>query len=331
MCNKTENIELNVSQKNDEQSEKILDTNTINIEEEQTIVTENIQISNKEEVIIIPQIKEPEYIYLKSSSHWHSQYEAVVGLSHRKSEDPMPCQDSAFAGTQNRPIVITADGAGSSVVSDIGSQTVVEGISRLFYTLEKQVAELLDVKHFDYQLHEEFTLMVINHAKGLLIDLSKKHRRPLQDFRCTLLIGVIGTVHAMWIKVGDGALVIEKMKKQDDTVEAELLALGEVGKGEFANFTRFIDDKLQDKEVQFEIMSSENITALFAMSDGAAEKLVSSNGKRVAARLSTWAEELRKNKLKRHHLTTAFYDERFRKMHSGDDCSIAIVSAELLE
>ncbi|MFD0966744.1 protein phosphatase 2C domain-containing protein [Seminibacterium arietis] len=266
--------------------------------------------------------------YIQPSSYWFAQYEAVAGISHRKATAPLPCQDSAVAFVSPKPTVIIADGAGSSAVSDLGSKAVVTGLARFIKTMERYFSELLDQESSEAKQHDA-ALILVKHAKGILEDLETEHRRPLKDFRCTLLLAIIGKVHTLWVKVGDGALVIEKKEKTLDGVISKLSTLGEVGKGEYANATTFIGEHLQPNDVQSGVVESKYITALFAMSDGSAEKFVSNKGDKVAQRLSSWADLLRQERLFRYQLTKAFYAEDFLQRHTGDDCCIAMVSAKL--
>lgn len=65
------------------------------------------------------------------------------------------------------------------------------------------------------------------------------------------------------------------------------------------------------------VVESKYITALFAMSDGSAEKFVSNKGDKVAQRLSSWADLLRQERLFRYQLTKAFSDiEDFLQRHT---------------
>lgn len=270
--------------------------------------------------------------YILPTGEWVSQYEAVVGLSHRKNKEALPCQDAATAFSLpklHRAAIITADGAGSSAVSDLGSAAVVNGLSRFLQTLNPLLSPLLDEDNFDEE-YDRFAKIVVNHARGILLDLAAQHRRPMKDFRCTLLMAVVGIKHTLWIKVGDGALVAEKRFYENKELRAERATLGNVGKGEYANQTVFIDENLRPSDIQSGVISSEQLTALFAMSDGAAERFVANDGSRVAKKLSDWADELRQDRLGRHKITAYFYSDEFQKgkngHHSGDDCSIAMIA-----
>ncbi len=262
---------------------------------------------------------------------WHPMEEAVVGLAHRKND--FPCQDAAKAVSIPRPIVVLADGSGSSAVSEIGAQTVVRGVVRLLDTLHLHLlTDLLDsaVPPENEPLRKA-ALLIVKHAGGLLVDVAAQHRRSVRDFTCTLLVMVAGARRLLWIKVGDGALVLEKIRvgvPEDpslSTILYECSTVGKSGKGEFANETQFLDS-VNPEQVQFGIVESENITGIVAMSDGAAEKLVSNDGSAVSTRLTKLLGKLREGSLKRSDLTKMFYEEKFYSNTASDDCSIALVS-----
>lgn len=263
--------------------------------------------------------------------HWQALAEAVVGLAHRDAASPLPCQDSANASCKPRALVIVADGAGSSAVSEIGAQALVTGLSRLLNTLEQQASILLDRPELDEKKSRDFSLLLVKHALGILQDLSSQHRRPLKDFRCTLLLAVHGKHNTLWLKIGDGALVGEQISLNGGQRQSKLFTLGEVGKGEFANLTTFVDDHLQPSDVQSGLYPSALLTGLAAMSDGAADRLVANDGSRVACRVSDWLDQLRSGKLKRRTLVRAFYADDFTKGTTGDDCSIALAACELTQ
>jgi len=92
---------------------------------------------------------------------------------------------------------------------------VVSGLNCLLHTLDdpldRQVATLLDAEQTPAPDEGRLlALLLVKHARGLLADLAAEHRRPLKDFRCTLLLAIPGQRHLLWLKIGDGALVIER-------------------------------------------------------------------------------------------------------------------------
>ena len=262
--------------------------------------------------------------------HWQACYEAVTGLAHRDANPPLPCQDSALALNSSRPIVIIADGAGSSAVSELGSQAVTTGLARLLNTLERQVVQLLDQpQNSSSEEVRSFALLLVKHAKGILDDLAVQHRRPQKDFRCTLLLAIQGKAQLLWLKIGDGALVIETLQQDAGKLLPTLTTLGRVGKGEFANATTFIDDHLQPTDVQIGSCSSAHITGFAAMSDGAADRLVANDGSHVSPQISDWLNKLRHGNLKRRELTRLFSSEHFTHGTTGDDASVALCASGL--
>ncbi|WP_349618217.1 PP2C family serine/threonine-protein phosphatase [Azotobacter salinestris] len=278
----------------------------------------------------------PPTLVLNRQRSWQCMHEAVAGLSHRNANPPLPCQDAALGRCLPRPTLVVADGAGSAALSEVGSQAVVGGLARLLHTLDKQVAALLDgpVEAQTLPEHEllarNFALLLVKHAKGVLDDLAEQQRRPARDFRCTLLLIVAGQERALWLKIGDGALVFERRSWQaDGSLQVGLHTLGAPGKGEFANTTQFIDDRLSPADVQSGLLELQDISGLAAMSDGAAEKLIAQDGSRVARQLEHWLAALRQGRLPRRDLTRSFYSEAFCAGSTGDDCSIGLLASEL--
>ncbi len=268
---------------------------------------------------------------LETTKRWFVQEEAVVGLAHRAKN--LPCQDAAQAVSHPHTALVLADGAGSSAVSEIGARAVVKSTIRLLDTLDKPLSECLDQDCAEpEQEARRWGLLLVKHAIGTLKDLAAEQRRELRDFRCTLLVAVIGHRRLLWLKVGDGAIVLEQRQLQSDEQGQsawvhQLGTLGEQGKGEFANQTQFLDG-VSPEEVQIGCLPTESVSGLALMSDGAAERLVANDGSRVATRVSALLAQLRQDKLRRSVLTRMFYEEDFCTGTSGDDRSIALAACE---
>lgn len=209
------------------------------------------------------------------NQQWQSMHEQVAGRSHRNALQPMPCQDVAFSAIQPRPILLLADGAGSAAVSEQGAQTLVSGIARLLNTLEQQVATLLDKPGSSAEEARQFCLLLIKHGIGLLTDKAAEQRRSVKDFNATFLVAVLGKAHWLWLRVGDGALVMETMTADSNAnagtdgrvqLTPQLSVLGCSGKGEFANQTTFVNAHLQPHQVQSGFMPIAGLTGLALMS-----------------------------------------------------------------
>lgn len=287
-----------------------------------------------------PQPLEPQLPeWCHTTGEWHALAEAVVGLAHRDAKVALPCQDAAIAQAGARPLLIACDGAGSAAVSELGSQALTVGLSRLVHTLEVQFAQLLDQSDtMDDDFARQMVRTLMRHAKGVLQDLAAQYRREVRDFRSTVLLAVIGKKRWLWLKVGDGAVVMERIEQRHSmaasgermtTLHPVLCSLGEVGKGEFANQTTFVDDALNMNDVQWDLLPSDGLTGVAVMSDGAAEKLVSNDGRTVAGLTSQWFDLLRQQALRRRDLTQAFYSERFVKGSTGDDRCVALLAAQV--
>lgn len=299
-------------------------------------------IATQAEPPIEPQPVEPQPRlpqWCRTTGEWHALAEAVVGLAHRDAKVALPCQDAAIAQAATRPLVIACDGAGSAAVSELGSQALTVGLGRLVHTLEVQFAQLLDQSDTtDDDFARQMVRTLLRHAKGILQDLAAQHRREVRDFRSTVLLAVVGQKRWLWLKVGDGAVVMERIEQRYTAaatgeqllgLHPVLCSLGEVGKGEFANQTTFVDDALSMNDVQWDVLPSEGLTGVAVMSDGAAEKLVSNDGQSVAGLTSQWFDLLRQQALRRRDLTQAFYSERFVKGSTGDDRCVALLSAQV--
>jgi hypothetical protein len=268
---------------------------------------------------------------------WTTLATAVAGLAHLETLPPVPCQDVAGAVGGRRPTLVVADGAGSSPASELGARAMVRAMLRLVDTLEGQVARLLDDTDEPAEpVLRQFALLLVKHAKGVLQDQASEQHRPVRDLRCTLSLVVLGRSRLLWLKVGDGAIVMEQAvpAESPDPEAAErflqLTTLGEPGKGEFANQTVFVDDCLTPDQVQSGSHDIAAVTGAAVMSDGAAEKLVANDGGRVAGQLSHWLDDLRDGRLRQRHLVRFFYSEAFCRGTAGDDRSIALASRELV-
>ncbi|AMD02343.1 protein phosphatase 2C domain-containing protein [Halomonas chromatireducens] len=267
---------------------------------------------------------------------WTALATAVPGLAHLEAPTPQPCQDAAGAAAGWRPVLVVADGAGSSPASDVGARTLVAAMLRLADTLEPQLAWLLDGQ--DEPGSEplgQFAELLVRHATGSLLDRAAERLRPARDLRSTLLLALGGRERLLWLKVGDGEIVLERAvpiespEGDEPALAPELVTLGERGKGEFANQTLFVDDRLTSEQVQYGCEPMSAMTGIALMSDGAAEKLVAHDGGRVAGQLSHWLDDLRRGRLRQRDLVRLFYSDTFCRGTSGDDRSIALAARGL--
>lgn len=243
---------------------------------------------------------------------------AVTGLSH--SRKGLPCQDAVAWRSDSRPILALSDGAGSAAVSERGATALVSGVTRFLVSLEDALSPWLDDPAD--QAPEQtirWVRRLLIHAQGILDDLARSERRDVRDLRATLLVVVVGAIRTFWWKVGDGAIAV----RQGDT----LCALGNASKakGEFANQTCFVD-AASISEVQFGLLPTAKVSGIALMSDGGAERLVASNGSRVAARIGEWFDAVASERLTPDKIVLAFHDPAMWERTSLDDRSIVLTA-----
>lgn len=270
-----------------------------------------------------------------SLSAWSVMSVATAGLAHLEGSPPLPCQDAAGGVATPRPALVLADGAGSSPDSGLGALVLIAAMLRLVDTLEAQLAWLLDGRDEPSpEVLRQFAELLSRHARGSLVDRAAEQHRAVRDLRCTLLLALVGHERLLWLKIGDGEIVLERAAPlaeragEEPGLAPHLFTLGERGKGEFANQTCFVDERLDVAQVQYGCESTVALTGIALMSDGAAEKLVSLDGEQISGQLSYWFDDLRQGRLRQRQLVRRFYSEEFCRGTSGDDRSIALLARE---
>lgn len=270
--------------------------------------------------------QEPVLKYAIGTGQNYSLAQASVGLSHLNGKIQTPCQDSVKASLTPRPVLIACDGAGSSTMSDIGSNTICIQLTRFCKSIEPILGAWLDVETpvQDYTL---LVKMIYRQTIGILKDLSEEYRRDVKDFRSTLNFAIIGEYHILWLKVGDGEIIKQTIQYYDDKPNEfihKLECIGEQVKGEFANQTQFVDEHLKFEDIQWGILKRSEVQGLAIMSDGASEKLVSNNRDKISGQINQWLDSLREQKLKASDIAKRFYSEEFNHRSAGDDRSIVL-------
>ncbi|MGI9296496.1 MAG: PP2C family serine/threonine-protein phosphatase [Gammaproteobacteria bacterium] len=268
----------------------------------------------------------PSLAVVPCPENWRGVASVAVGTKHLKAQPPVPCQDAAVAraGAGARPCAFVADGAGSASLSHFGAQEAVLRLSHLSAALEDIHARMLDGAESPSE--EEcnvYARRFLIHASETLRGLSDCKRRPFKEFRCTLLAAIVGAERIFWMKVGDGQIVKEKNGE-------DLQAVGPSGKGEYANITRFVEENPEKTVFAAGVFSSAEISGIALMTDGAAEKLVSSDGKRVAPRIAKFFTGIRQKEFGKDDLHNFLSDLEVWKPpgYTGDDKGIALLSRE---
>lgn len=266
-----------------------------------------------------PEVVQPPVPLPMPMTDWRLCGDTVIGLAHRRKG--MPCQDAVAFRNLPRPILALSDGAGSAAISERGAQALVIGVTRFLRTLEDDLAPWLDGED-DASSQAQSTRWAERlrmQAHGLLADLAHAERRDVRDVRATLQVAVIGERHVFWWKVGDGAIVARNSKG--------LWSLGNQAsaKGEFANQTCFVD-AASASDVQFGILSTQDIFGIALMSDGGAERLVSHDGSKVANRLGEWLDDVAEQRFAIDRIALAFHEPAMWERTSLDDRSIVLAA-----
>ena len=253
-------------------------------------------------------------------SAWQVCGVAVAGLAHHRKG--LPCQDAVAWHQKPRVVLALSDGAGSAVISERGAAALVRGMSRFVLSLEDAMAAWLDnVKGGESDQTQIWSHRLLSHAQGLLADLAQSERRSVQDVRATLLLVVLGVTHSFWWQVGDGTIVIQSARG------LQALCNPEQAKGEFANQTCFVDSA-RCADVQCGLLATTDIQGVALMSDGGAEKLVSSNASQVAKRLGAWLDDLAQKSLTPDRLAVAYHDPAMNERTTLDDRSIVLAARQ---
>lgn len=172
---------------------------------------------------------------------WGYVYASVRGTSHIASE--LPCQDASdarqFHTSAGAPVLVlvAADGAGSASRAEVGSKlvcdTLLEVVS-VWFTKGHTVADITCevVKSW---LEDRVRDAVASHARGLSL-------RP-RDFACTLLAAITDAEQAVFLQIGDGAIVITDGEGYRPVFWPQ--------SGEYANTTYFVTDETALDHLQF--------------------------------------------------------------------------------
>lgn len=252
---------------------------------------------------------------------WSTASEAVVGFRHRLNQQV--CQDYCSSQISPRPVLVLCDGAGTAAVSDLGAQALCSGLSRLMVSIEPLLTQWLDDDTATNTAVDELLSNIISrHSKGILKDLAQKHKRPMNDFRSTLLLCVIGQSQIYWCQVGDGYLLHRTNKKLDNIWKI----ISPPEKGEFANHTCFVDDKLTLSQLQHGLLPSHEATALIAMSDGAGERLVCQRSGKVGNIVEWIYDKVTREPTAIKSLSGFLSDPNIWDSTTGDDKSLAILA-----
>jgi hypothetical protein len=192
-----------------------------------------------------------------------------IGQSHVATAQP--CQDAHFhletKDADGRPVLVlaAADGAGSAALAEVGASLACETFGRL---VEAYVDKGGRVAAIERQLVERWITGVVYR-----IELhARQSRASVQDYSCTLLSAVIGDACAVFVQIGDGAMVISAGDGWRHVFWPQ--------HGEFANTTNFVTSQRAVPEMDF-MRLDEAVQEVAVFTDGI-ENLVLHKAARTA-------------------------------------------------
>jgi hypothetical protein len=164
------------------------------------------------------------------SGAWNVVGASVRGTSHLKSMTP--CQDSCAYMVMESGILLAAvsDGAGSAARSDLGSQQAVN------QTLEILFAELLDRRPANHRTWGDLLFKTFSETRRRVLRLTDEEGGQPRDYACTLTILIADEDWLVSGQLGDGYAAAQ-------TIEGDLIAVGEPQRGEYADSTYFLTDE----------------------------------------------------------------------------------------
>jgi hypothetical protein len=204
---------------------------------------------------------------------------SVVTTSLRHQVHAHASQDAAYARLTPRPIVLVADGRGSSDHSEIGAGAAPDCVAATVDQCEALLALCLDTDNFPPEVRvarwEQFADTLRQALVRRQEDLARTHALDADELEFTLAVAVVGTKYVGIIQVGDSCIVLERR------LEVELALPPD--RGEFANETNFISPREGSaSKMASRMVSMRDVTGLVAFTDGVSQLWINSRTLAVA-------------------------------------------------
>src|SRR5689334_12160819 len=133
---------------------------------------------------------------------WRAIGASVSGTSHLRRDTP--CQDAhrlEIVGDEDPVVVLIAsDGAGSASRSEEGSALACQEMRDNIRLYLEEGGRVEDVTR-------ERALSWLENAATAVQQAAEREGMPVREFACTLLAAIVAEHHAVFVQVGDGAIV----------------------------------------------------------------------------------------------------------------------------
>ena len=180
-----------------------------------------------------------------NQSQWSYVYASAIGTSHADREEP--CQDASLVRqvmTRQGPHLVAccSDGAGSAFMAAEGAALACESFIR-HATQRLGRSEGIDT------ISQNEVAGWIGQIAGELSDLARKHHAETRETACTLLAAIVGPTDALFIQIGDGAIVVDQPNQRD----YDIIFWPQMG--EYAGTTNFVTDRHAQSAFVFQYMN----------------------------------------------------------------------------
>jgi hypothetical protein len=188
---------------------------------------------------------------------WRTAYASSLGTSHLKTGSP--CQDAGgcvvVPGADGGEVLVAAvsDGAGTARRSEAGASLAVARFLRDFAGADPASIDRAFVVEWISSVQEEIAALATDEGN------------QVRDYACTMLGAVVAELGAIYLQIGDGAIVVGG----EEVGEYSWIFWPQ--HGEYANMTNFLTQEQAAETLQFETGAPIREIALF--SDGI-ERLV---------------------------------------------------------
>lgn len=165
---------------------------------------------------------------------WQWVGASATGTRHLNSQEY--CQDHATAfevkcsEEETTFVAIVSDGAGSTKLGGIGSAITCNVLARC-------VRNHLRGGNSISCVSDEIVLEWVEQARSQISTAAENRNSEVREFAATLVMAIIGTEHACFIQIGDGACVFNT--HDDQTFKIPIWPM----QGEYASTTYFITDQ----------------------------------------------------------------------------------------
>jgi hypothetical protein len=185
---------------------------------------------------------------------WRTAFATVVGTSHLRNGSP--CQDASGCIVLELPdgsevlVAATSDGAGTAARSMEGAELAVSSFLTDFGIAATRDSLLSSID----RLFVEDWLHFFQLKVSRLAEDAESHPR---DYSCTLLGAIVGPTSAVYVQIGDGAIVV------GSEGDGEYAWIAWPQHGEYANQTYFLTQSDASSILIFERGPSVDEIALF--------------------------------------------------------------------